>query len=349
MKKCVFLLLFIPNLLFAQQIFPYQNLVLEGGGVRGLAYAGALEVLEEKNVLQHIERVAGSSAGAIAGLMIAVGYNSHEIDSVFENMRIQQFNDGKDIFGKIKRVARDYGLFKGDKFERWLGTLINAKTGNANTTFQELHDLHLKNKAFKEFYCTGTNITRQELEIFSFEKWPHLRIKTAVRISGSIPFYFKPVVLDTNGNEITNKKLQAAGEYFVDGGMLCNYPINIFDSATDGRNTLVSNNLVYNSATLGLKLERAKQVEQFENKQTSIAPYEINSLKDYTSAVMNLMMEKLGRSSTDLANERGRTIYISYDEMSGRPKKISAEQKKLLFENGSYAANEFFNQLSTLK
>ena len=71
-------------------------------GSGALAYAGALEVLEQKNILKNVERVAGSSAGAIAGLMISLGYNSTEIDSILQTLKIQEFNDGKDIFGKIK-------------------------------------------------------------------------------------------------------------------------------------------------------------------------------------------------------------------------------------------------------
>ncbi len=66
-------------------------------------------------------------------------------------------------------------------------------------------------------------------------------------------------------------------------------------------------------------------------------------MKEYTSAVMNLMMEKLNRNSADLSNEKGRTIYISYGEFSGRVRKISQEEKRILHGNGVAAANQFFN------
>jgi len=67
MKKLTVALLLLPSLCFAQKKYDYKNLVLEGGGVRGLAYAGVFSVLEEKNILQHIENVGGSSAGARSG------------------------------------------------------------------------------------------------------------------------------------------------------------------------------------------------------------------------------------------------------------------------------------------
>ena len=303
-------------------------MALEGGGVRGLAYAGALEVLEQKNILKNIERVAGSSAGAIAGLMISLGYNSTEIDSILRTLKIQEFNDGREIFGKIKRIKKEYGVYRGDKFEKWLGQLIFYKTGDINTTFLQLHEMHQKNNDFKDFYCTGTNISMQQLEILSWEKWPQMKLKTAVHISGCIPFYFKPVPIDSAGNEVSLKDTLSKFDLYVDGGMLCNYPVNMFDSCTDGGNPLTSDHVIYNCKTLGLKLERSAQIQEFNEQKTDIAPYDIKSMKQYSSAVMNLMMEKLNRKTADLSNEKGRTIYISYGEISGRVRRISAEGKK---------------------
>ena len=343
MKRFLLLICLLPAGLFSQPVYNYKNLVLEGGGVRGLAYAGAIEVLEQKNIISNIEKVAGSSAGAVAGLMISLGYNSVEIDSILQSLKLQQFNDGKDIVGKIIRIKKEYGLFKGNKFEKWIGKLIEAKTGNANITFSELHKKHLQNNTFKDFYCTGTNISRQQLEIFSWQNWPQMQLKTAVHISSCIPFYFKPVAIDSSGGEVDARTSESTFDLFVDGGMLCNFPINIFDSCTSGRNALVSNDVYYNYETLGLKLERAQQIEEFEENKTAIAPYHIKNMKDYTSAVMNLMMEQMNRNAADLSNEKGRTIYISYGDISGRIRKMSPEEKKMLHDNGVIAAMQFFN------
>ena len=348
MKLVLLLFFLIPALTYSQNNYTYKNLALEGGGVRGLAYSGALEVLEQKNILKNIQRIAGSSAGAIAGLMISLGYDSKEIDSVLQTLKIQEFNDGKYIFGKIKRVKKEYGVYKGEKFETWLGELIFYKTGDTNTTFLQLHQLHENNNEFKDFYCTGTNISQQKLEIFSWEKWPQMKLKTAVHISGCIPFYFKPVPVDSIGNEVSLKDTLSKYDLYVDGGMLCNYPVNMFDSCTDGGNPLTSENVIYNHETLGLKLERADQIKKFKEEKTDVAPYQIDNMKEYSSAVMNLMMEKLNRQTPDLSNERGRTIYISYGDISGRVRKISDEEKKILHDNGYSAATEFFNKASSL-
>ncbi|MGI8951284.1 MAG: patatin-like phospholipase family protein [Chitinophagaceae bacterium] len=341
--KFLTVLLFLPFFVFSQQNYPYKNLVFKGGGIRGLAYAGALKVLEEKGVLKNIENVAGSSAGAIAALMVALGYNSHEIDSILDELKIQQFNDGKNIVGKINRFKNEYGIFKGEKFESWLSKLIKNKTGNSNTTFAELHQLHINNNTYKDLYCTGTNISRQQLEIFSWQQTPSMQLKTAVHISGCIPIYFTPVAIDSLWQEVSIQK-NTHYNLYVDGGMLCNYPINMFDTCVNGNNPLMCDSVKYNHETLGLKLERPEQINQFDSAETGIAPFEISSMKDYMMALMNLMMETLNRKTPGLENEIGRTIYISYGNIFGRPRKVSGAEKKELFDNGAEAAEKFFKE-----
>ena len=338
MKKILFFLAFVPLFSLSQNKVVYKNLVMEGGGVRGLAYPGALQVLEQRNILDSIENVAGSSVGAIAGLMVALNYSSREIDSVLQQLNINEFNDGKFFVGKIRRVAKEFGLHKGVKFSEWIASLIRYKTGHEDITFKGLHELHLKDKRFKDFYCTGTNISRQMLEVFSWEKWPDMKLKTAVHISSSIPFYFIPVAIDAFGNEVLPEDTATRRELFVDGGMLCNYPISLFDSCKNGGDPLTCRDLVFNPQTLGLKLEREAQIEVFQQNETHIAPYQIDNMKEYSGALMNLMMETLNRRSPELKNEQGRTIYISYGNIGGKPRKVSPEEKKELFNNGLAAA-----------
>ncbi len=343
MKKVFFLLLIIPTFTFSQHTQHYKNLVMEGGGVRGLAYPGALQVLEEQGVLDSIQNVAGSSAGAIAGIMVALNYSSYEIDSVLHSIKIQEFNDGRFFIGKIKRVTKEFGVHKGEKLSEWIGNLIKYKTGHEDITFRGLHELHLKDPGFKNFYCTGTNISKQELEIFSWENWPDMKLKTAVHISSSIPFYFVPIAIDDQGNEVSMEQDSIKYDLYVDGGMLCNYPISIFDSCKSGGNPLVCNDIIFNPQTIGLKLERAEQIDLFKQNKTHVAPYEIQSMKDYSAAIMNLLIETLNRRSPELKNEIGRTIYISYGEIGGKPRKVSRTVKEELYHNGVSAANKFFN------
>ncbi len=345
MKKLI-AALFFPCICFAQKNYDYKNLVLEGGGVRGLAYAGVFSVLEEKNILPQIENVGGSSAGAIAGMMVSIGYSAKEIDSLMIELPIQKFNDGKwGIVGKYKRFKNDFGIYKGEAFEKWLQQLVAYKTGNPLLTFDQLHQMHLNNSFYKDFYCTGTNLSKQQLEVFSYFNTPTMPLALAVRISGGVPLYFEPVALDNRLQKIKKNDSTSFVNYYVDGGMLCNYPICMFDTCEDNSiNPLNCNKIKFNTQTIGIKLERPQQIDSLNNNSVRIPGYDINKFSEYLSAFSNLLMETLNRKYPGLENERGRTIYVSQGNISSRVKKTKQQDKLLLYNNGVSAANYFFSK-----
>lgn len=345
MKKLVAVLLF-PCFCFAQKNYGYKNLVLEGGGVRGLAYAGVFNVLEEKGILQQIEKVGGSSAGSIAGMLVSIGYNAAEIDSLMMELPVQKFKDGYGgLIGKYKRLKTDYGIFKGDSFEKWLQQLIANKTGKPGLTFEQLHQLHTKNNLYKDLYCTGTNLSKQQLEIFSFETTPHMSLALAVRISGGVPLYFEPVALDNRLQKVKKSDTASFVNYYVDGGMLCNYPISLFDTCEGvNSNPLLCTKVKFNIQTIGIKLERQQQIDSLNKNNIRIPAYDINKFSEYLAAFSNLLMETLSRKYPDLENEKGRTIYVSQGNISSIIKKTKQQDKLLLYQNGVKATNDFFLQ-----
>ena len=72
----------------------FRNLIFEGGGVKGVAYAGALAELEHMGILNKITRVAGTSAGAITAVLLSLGYSIKDISEIIVN---KNFNDFKDL------------------------------------------------------------------------------------------------------------------------------------------------------------------------------------------------------------------------------------------------------------
>lgn len=168
---------------------PYKNLVFEGAGIRGAAYVGSIKELEDKKILSQIEKVAGTSAGAIAALCVSLRYPSSEIEKIMYDTKLQKFNDGKFFFiGGISRMNRNYGWYQGNAVLNWLEEVIEKKTGNADITFREMQE-----KKFLDLYVTGTSLNHQKLIVFSADTNPEMKIKDAVRISISIPLYFKAV------------------------------------------------------------------------------------------------------------------------------------------------------------
>lgn len=341
MKKVLLLLLF-PSLCFAQATYEYKNLVLEGGGVRGLAYAGVFSVLEEKGILQNIEKIGGSSAGSIAGMLVCIGYNAAEIDSIMMELPLEKFNDGYGgLVGKYARFKKNFGMYKGKAFEKWIKELVAYKTGDPLFSFGQLHQLHLTNNHYKDLYCTGTNLSKQQLEIFSYINTPNMPIALAVRISGGIPLYFEPVALDNQMKKIKKSDTTSFVNYYVDGGMLCNYPISMFDTCDYNSNPLLCDKVKFNPQTIGIKLESPQQIDSLNNNSIKIPAYSINKSSEYLFAFSNLLMEALSRKYPGLENERGRTIYVSQGKVFSRIKKTSQEDKLLLYENGIKAATQF--------
>ena len=191
------LFLIAATTLFSEQNTPYRNLVFEGVGVRGIAYCGALAVLEERGILENIVRVAGTSSGAIPAAMLALGYSVEEMNEILLNTNFGKFNDGNWVFfGGMFQFAKYYGLHKGIRLERWFESLIEAKTESGNITFRELHELAESSMRYKDLYVTGTNLSIKETVVFSYESYPDMKIRDALRISVSIPFYYRPIYMD---------------------------------------------------------------------------------------------------------------------------------------------------------
>jgi NTE family protein len=319
----------------------YRNLVFQGGGVRGIAYAGAVQVLEQKNIIPQIENIGGTSAGSIIGLMLCLGYSSSEIYTIMIDLNIQHFNDGAGgIFGKYERTKKKFGLHKGDTFADWLENLVKQKTGIPLLNFYQLDSLRKTNSSFKSFYCVGTNLTKQRAEIFSLATTPNMPIKTAVRISSSIPFFYEPILLDSSGKEPVDPIKDYPYQVYVDGGITQNYPIDLFDSCVSGDVPLFCDNIIYNPHTLGFKLEREAQVNKYKTS-TELAPYNIKSIKQYTDAFISFSLHSLN-NKPGLENEKGRTVYISYGDISAKPRKLSKKEKDILFNNGKEATEDFF-------
>ncbi len=71
----------------------FKNLVFEGGGVRGIAYAGAIKVLGEKAMLKSLDRVGGTSAGAITAALLALGAGWEDIREIVGGTDFRKFMD----------------------------------------------------------------------------------------------------------------------------------------------------------------------------------------------------------------------------------------------------------------
>ena len=233
----------------------YTNLVLEGGGMKGIAYAGALEVLDSLGISDSIERIAGTSSGAMNGLMYALGYSGKEIRHLNLNTNFGKYNQvGFPLIGGLIRVKKTYGYYKTDKLIEDLGKVMAAKGFSPDLTFEELYIAHQSGKNVKLLYLTGANLTDQKTEVFSHETYPTMQVLDAIRISISIPMYFEAVFMQPDGSLVEKNDADSTTKIMVDGGVLDNYPFFVFDTlvtVNSGDNSYYKCNI----HSLGIKLE----------------------------------------------------------------------------------------------
>ena len=319
-----------------------RNLVFEGGGVKGIAYGGALQRLDEMKVLDHIVRVAGTSAGAINATLLAVGCSSQETSEIIQTTHFSSFEDGKP--GVISAAIRffcdtGYGLYKGKTFESWMRTQIEKKTGDGDITFAKLARLASESGGTKrrDLYVVASNLTADQPQIFSAETTPDMTVAHAVRMSMSIPFFFRYVKGDD-------------GHVMVDGGVIYNYPIDLFDRKKylsnpangDAKPDIVTkdanSDVCVNHETLGFRLGDAKTREEAEKPQ----PQKIDSLYDYALALIDYMRQNAQKLHLQ-PYDWNRTVYIDSSPAKVTEFNLSQKQIAQLIANGDAGVKSYFD------
>ncbi|MFT7613229.1 MAG: NTE family protein [Parvicellaceae bacterium] len=312
-----------------------KNMVFEGAGIRGIAYAGAVQELERQGKLDYLEKVGGTSAGAITALAISLGCTGKEAEELVADTKFKQFNDGEFIFiGGIARMFKKYGWYKHKKFRKWLMQIIEEETGDSEITLQTLHD-----SGYVDLYVTSTILDQQRVEVFSYENYPDMKVVDAVQISMSIPLYFESLFINTKGEIVNPKKYKGEMHLAFDGGVTANFPIFIFDS-TYTENGVVKR--IANPSTVGFRIDTDEQIE-FDAEGKGIAPMEIGNLKGYLGALYNLTIETLNRQT--LSNDDWeRTVSISSGDVGPKIRKLKPEEKEQLLYNGKNGVEVFFSE-----
>jgi NTE family protein len=342
-----------------------ENIVLKGGGIKGLAYTSAILEAQRQGLIdpRHIKRVGGASAGAIAALFLALGYSPEEMQQKMDEMSFETMLDTEHSAFKnfileghwnftnflqlliahswsASGVCAQLGICQGEVLRLWLNLQIKERisqllnrsletTEYNDFTFKELHDFTLPNdkKPFKALAVVGTNITTGRSEIYSYEKTPHLCVADAVRISAGFPIAFVPHYKYEKRNGVRTK---VSDHLCVDGGMLDNFPIKIFDNGD------------YNPKTLGFGLVSEKHQQEFLTGQ----PQDVQA-KDGFSHYLGRLLSTMRSQQDDLHAKSGdqpRTVYIDHHGTPTLQFNLPDKQRKTLIQAGSEGVRDFLNR-----
>lgn len=176
-----------------------EALVFEGGGTKGIVYAGAIKCLERNMNLQNVKCFAGSSAGAQTAALLAFGYGGEELERLMHDTPWRKLLDGAGgpcgLCRGMCRLCRSKGYYKGDFLRTYLDQKFAEKRahGGHDCTFQELYD-----ERGVELRIGACNLTRGGFEYLDRASYPAMPVSLAVRASSSIPFLFTPSKYDDN-------------------------------------------------------------------------------------------------------------------------------------------------------
>jgi NTE family protein len=312
--------------------FDFENLAIEGGGAKGVAYGGAVVALHQAGVLQKLKRVAGTSAGSISAGLIALGYTPEELHTTLMNLDLAKFKDDGSVF----RLVGQFGYYSGEYYLSWAQCQVARKTGDANTTFQQLHERNQK-QSLPDLYIITTDLTHARWEVLSHETVPCMPVALAMRLSGSLPFFFDALRLDLKRfkhrpdgtcrapGELGSDK---DGDVFSDGGVLFNYPLALFDTEiVDGKPVER-----INFKSMGLHLDSRSD----DRKNLTI-----NDLPQYAQAVATTLLQSQVDYFEHSPCDQARTARINDLGVSTEDFNLSRAEKLALIRSGFKGTCEY--------
>jgi NTE family protein len=304
------------------------DLVFEGGGVKGIGLAGAYSVISERGFRPH--GVAGTSAGAIMAALVAAGYSADELAELVRTMPYATFKDRGwedrvPLIGRELSVVLDHGVYEGRAFHQWIGERLAAK---GITKFGQLVDPDADDPAQRyRLRVIASDVTHRRMLVLPNDAGhlgldpDELEIAYAVRMSMSIPFFFEPVIH-------TNPKT-GEDHLIVDGGMLSNFPVWLFDC--EGREP--------RWPTFGLMLAERDPHAPLAEPRTG---KRVTSLVDYVKAIAMTMMEAHDRLYLEEA-DFARSIPIPTMGVGTTEFDITPARAEALYQSGRDAAADFLD------
>ena len=287
--------------------------VFSGGGIKGFAYVGAMQVLETHGI--QFKRVAGTSAGAILATFIAAGFNAKELEKIFDELNLKALLDPPKLFFNLPflkwiNLYRRSGMYRGNMLEKWFEKKLATKN---IYTFEDLPPGSLKLVA-SDLTNGKILILPDDLEQYGINR-NRFPVARALRMSCGLPFFFEPVYLNSHNNECV----------VVDGGVLSNFPFWIYDNGGYKQRPV-----------LGIKLSSSSD---------DLPPREIDNALQLFEALFATMQNAHDKRYVERKLEKD-IIFIPVEKYSTTQFDVDEETKKKLISIGKERTTQFLKKWS---
>jgi hypothetical protein len=154
----------------------------------------------------------------MTALLICLGFSAHEIAHLVSTMSFDDLVSLEPMQVLQVVTSGSLGLDPGHTLRAWLSQQISSKTGLDVAASQRMTMEQLREKTGMNFVCVATNVETRKIVQFSSEHTPHVPVVDAVRASMALPPLFQPVDI--------------AGVLYSDGGLINNFPVDLFPRET---------------------------------------------------------------------------------------------------------------------
>lgn len=285
-----------------------KHLVLCGGGIKGISMIGALRYMTKRRLLDIniLHTIAGSSVGALIGALLVIGYTPIELFQELKTIDIQSYLDPN-----ITNMIDYYGLDTGHKLVAYIKKMFKRKGFNENISLKELYNL-----TKTRLILTATNVNCRITEYFDYVHHPDVNVIDVIRASISVPIYF------------TTPKYE--GCYYVDGGVLDNFPLHLFHHSPP-------------ETILAIKFRNHRDIPFC--KDDDIQPNKIENAMQYFNGVISCLLEEIEflKSIVNQNLYHQSTILIDRDSVNTHPMNftIDSEQQLKLYQIGISSAQKY--------
>jgi predicted acylesterase/phospholipase RssA len=284
-----------------------RHIVISGGGELGFAFYSALRESNRAGFWkrENIETIYATSAGAIFAVHVALlDHFGWEIIDDFLLKRPWNVLFCINL-AKITKSFDQRGLFGKKEFDEMFSQMFSAVDIPLTITMKEFYEL-----TKIEIHIMTAELTQFELVDVSYKTHPDWPFLDAIYCSASIPIFFAPHIVD--------------GRIYLDGGLICNYPINQCLARVENPNEILGLTRRFNPST---------------------EPPKINTLFDYLMFIIRTIFNRISLKQQHVKNqidfvcdEETINIYKLYETFQ------SYNSRVLLFEKGVESWNAFMKE-----